>query len=69
MDAPDPSICGYSYGGRCCLNGKFGQQYDWRNFASGEMKKVANEKLWEEAQYNRLPFYKGTICHEFLSNK
>lgn len=59
VDAPDPSVCGFSFGGRCCLNGYFGQQYDWRNFASGDMKKAANEQLWAQSQYNHQPFYQG----------
>lgn len=65
VDAPDPSVCGYSYGGRCCLNGRFGQQYEWRNFASGDKKKEANEQLWAQSQYNRQPFYQGK-CDEFF---
>lgn len=64
VDAPDPSICGYSYGGRCCLNAHFGQQYDYRNFASGDMKKQANEQLWQQAQYNHQSSYQG-MCDRF----
>lgn len=67
VDAPDPSFC-RGYGNRCCLNGRFSPQYEWRNFASGDMKKLANEKLWNEAQYNRVPFYKGIIKF-YHSNK
>lgn len=66
VDAPDPSVCGFSFGGRCCLNGYFGQQYDWRNFASGDMKKAANVQLWAQSQYNHQPSYQG-ICEKILS--
>lgn len=60
VDAPDPSFCGYQtfVGGRCCLNARFGPQYDFLTFASGEKKKIANEKLWAEAKQYRLPYYK-----------
>lgn len=61
VDAPDPSFCGYQqFGnvGRCCLNARFGPQYEFLTFASGEKKKIANEKLWAESRDRRLPYYK-----------
>lgn len=61
VDAPDPSMCGNSDVGRCCLNGRFGRQYEWRNFANGEMKQKANEQLWAESQYLNLDYYEGMI--------
>lgn len=68
VDAPDPSVCGFQFGGRCCLNGRFDQQYQWRNFASGEKKKEANEQLWAQSQYNRQPFYQGLLMN-FIKGK
>lgn len=60
VDAPDPSICGFNIGGgRCVLNGHFGQQYKWLIFQSGEKKKIANEQLWDESRDRRLPYYQG----------
>lgn len=61
VDAPDPSMCGFQSfaGGRCCLNGFFGNQFEFRDFESGEKKKIANEQLWNQAKYQGSPFYYG----------
>ncbi|XP_031630070.1 uncharacterized protein LOC116345122 [Contarinia nasturtii] len=45
VDAPDPTYCGNT-GGRCCLNAFIPSQYEWRIFATGDKKKIANEQLY-----------------------